>query len=71
MKKYFPLFLVGLLFISIVAGCNNNETASSGEPHPNAGKENEFGWTVPKYTLEFSYYAGQLNPKDVEKIQNY
>ncbi|MFF3100248.1 type 2 periplasmic-binding domain-containing protein [Viridibacillus arvi] len=67
MKKYFPLFLVGLLFISIVAGCNNNETASSGEPHPNAGKENEFGWTVPKYTLEFSYYAGQLNPKDVEK----
>ncbi|UVI29726.1 sugar ABC transporter substrate-binding protein [Paenibacillus spongiae] len=80
MKKIITLTLICALVISMLAGCskNNNEpspaknagNADSGNPSTDTGGEeaaNEFGWKVPKETLEINFYAGQDNPDTVKE----
>ncbi|WP_105617208.1 type 2 periplasmic-binding domain-containing protein [Vallitalea okinawensis] len=69
MKRFISLTLVTVLIVALLAGCGSNDdktTVNDPKPIETVG-ENEYGWEMPSETIEFTYFAGQGNPDDVEK----
>lgn len=65
MRKILSVVLAIGMALSVMSGCTNStpeNAASSSAPESKAesssGVVNEFGWTVPEKTIEFSFYTG-------------
>jgi len=66
MKKIVGIFLVLVMLLSVFAGCSgsaskdtsSDSTKQSENEAPSTEPQfNEFGWEIPKETIEFSYYS--------------
>ncbi|NQT58524.1 MAG: sugar ABC transporter substrate-binding protein [Bacteroidetes bacterium] len=62
-KKIAVILLICLQAVALFAGANAEEKVSA--VHPDAGKVNVYGWTIPENTIKISYFAGKDDPDKI------